>query len=131
LVVPPRTTKPSAKASKVRRSFGESLRQALSDRNMSQQELAERLGLNSQSVISQWISSTHEPSPTRVFAIEQQLDLQPGQLARLLGYLPVDAVPALDVPSAVAADPNLSDQQKEAVLAVYQALARPAGRRRR
>jgi transcriptional regulator with XRE-family HTH domain len=123
--------KPTSKTSKVQRSFGESLRQALADRGMSQQELAERLGLNSQSVISQWISSTHEPSPTRVFAVERHLDLRPGQLSRLLGYLPVDAVPALDVPSAVSADPGLSDQQKEAVLAVYRVLIRPASRRRR
>lgn len=106
-------------------TFGDSLRQVLADLGMSQQELAERLGLHSQSVVSQWISGTHRPDPPRVFEIERHLELRPGQLSRLLGYLPVDAVPALDVSSAIEADPRLTDRQREAVLAVYRVLARP------
>jgi transcriptional regulator with XRE-family HTH domain len=112
-------------------AFGEALRQALADREMSQLELAERLGLSSQSVISQWISETHRPDPARVFEIERQLEVEPGRLSRLLGYLPTDAMPVLDVETAVAADPHLNAQQREAVLAVYRALARPPKARRR
>jgi transcriptional regulator with XRE-family HTH domain len=121
----------SRRSSKASASFGEALRQALADQGMSQLELAERLGLSSQSVVSQWISETHRPDPARVFELERQLDVDPGRLSRLLGYLPVDASPALDVPAAVAADPHLNAQQREAVLAVYRALASPPKARRR
>jgi transcriptional regulator with XRE-family HTH domain len=114
-------------------SFGEALRGALSDRSMSQQALAHQLGLSSQSVVSQWISGTHEPSPGRVFAIEQVLDLAPGQLSRLLGYLPLEAEPVMDLPGAVAIDPTLTDQQRQAILALYDVLRSTdrASRRRR
>lgn len=112
-------------------AFGEALRRALADRGMTQQELAHCIGLSSQSVVSQWLSGTHEPSPQRVFAVERTLVLRPGQLSRLLGYLPVGAVPAVDVESAVKADPQLTAQQREAVLAVYRVLrGRRADRRR-
>ena len=121
----------SRRSAKASTSFGEALRQALADRQMSQLELAERLGLSSQSVISQWISETHRPDPARVFAIERQLDVEPGRLSRLLGYLPTHAMPVLDVETAVAADPHLNAQQREAVLAVYHALASPPKARRR
>jgi transcriptional regulator with XRE-family HTH domain len=126
-----RTAASRRRAATITTTFGEALRAALADREMSQLELAERLGLNSQSVVSQWISGTHKPEPARVFELERQLEVEPGRLSRLLGYLPTDAVPVLDVPSAIANDPHLNAQQREAVLAVYRALARPAKRRRR
>lgn len=121
----------SRRGTKAAATFGEALRHALADLEMSQLELAERLGLSSQSVISQWISETHRPDPARVFEIERQLHVEPGRLSRLLGYLPIDAMPVLDVETAVAADPHLNAQQREAVLAVYRALARPPKARRR
>ena len=121
----------ASRATRASASFGGALRQALADQEMSQLELAGRLGLSSQSVISQWISETHRPDPARVFDIERQLDVEPGRLSRLLGYLPTDAKPVLDVETAVAADPHLNAQQREAVLAVYRALARPPKARRR
>jgi transcriptional regulator with XRE-family HTH domain len=109
-----------------RPTFGEALRLVLADRAMSQQELAESLGLSSQSVVSQWISGVHEPSPSRVFAIERELAVPPGHLSRLLGYLPITAVPAVDVSAALQADTALTDQQRRAVLAVYDTLRGPA-----
>ncbi len=113
-------------------TFGEALRRTLSDAGVSQRDLATTLGLSSQSVVSQWISGTHEPSPSRVFGIERALRVEPGTLSRLLGYLPLEAVPALDVPRALATDPTLSPQQREAVLAVYEVLrARKRPPRRR
>ncbi len=112
-------------------TFGEALRRALAASGTSQRDLATELGLSSQSVVSQWISETHEPSPSRVFAIEEVLGLAPGTLSRLLGYLPLRAVPALDVPAAVAADPELSSQNRAAVLAVYEVLRSRTSRGRR
>ncbi len=112
-------------------TFGEALRRALAAAGTSQRDLATELGLSSQSVVSQWISGTHEPSPSRVFAVEEALHLAPGTLSRLLGYLPLEAVPALDVPAAVAADPALSAQNRAAVLAVYEVLRTRSSRGRR
>ena len=109
-----------------RPTFGEALRLVLADRAMSQQELAEALGLSSQSVVSQWISGVHEPSPSRVFAIERELTVPPGHLSRLLGYLPINALPAVDVTTALQSDTSLTDQQRRAVIAVYETLRGPA-----
>ena len=108
--------------------FGRALADALRTRGMKQEHLAAMLG-TTQSSVSGWINGKYEPAAHTVFEIERSLGLDPGHLARPLGYLPVDASGAVSVESAIVEDPLLDDDDKSALLAVYRALAghRPAG----
>lgn len=55
-----------------------------------------------------------------VFAIEKALELGPGTLSRLLGYLPAEATDVLTVPAAVEVDPHLTVLGRRVVLKVYE-----------
>ena len=71
-----------------------------------------------QGTIGDWLRRG-PATPAQAIAIERALDVTPGSLTRLLGFLPVDTVPALSVPAAIDADPNLTDQAKRALLSAY------------
>ena len=77
----------------------------------------------SQSQVSDWMNGK-EPSPSQVFAIEEALRLRPGTLSRILGYLPVSARNITSVPDALAADPALDVESRNALLASYRVLSR-------
>lgn len=99
-------------------------------RKMSQKALGEALGGLSQAAVGGWVGGESEPSPARVFAIEEILELPPGHLSKLLGYLPPSAVGGPDATfgELVAADPLLDDSQKRGILALYREFtARPPG----
>lgn len=57
--------------------------------------------------------------------MEQLLGLEPGELSRHLGYLPIGAPPP--VPLAIEADPGLSEDARRILLGTYRA-AKQAGR---
>ena len=100
-------------------AFGPTLKQALVDAGRTIQALADELGLP-HSTVSTWVNKDRPPDPATVFAIERWLDLPPGALSRLAGYLPLDAAPAVTVAEALAADPDLSSDQREAILVLWE-----------
>lgn len=68
------------------------------------------------------MTGKHEPNRRHVQALELVLQLKRGSLSRLLGWLPVDAVPIISVTEAIAHDPRLTPQNRQAVLAVYETM---------
>ena len=73
----------------------------------------------SQSAVSQWLDKPDNLRPDRVFSIEKALGKVPGSLSRLFGYVPASAAPALSVPDAIAADPQLTDGARRILVAAY------------
>lgn len=90
-------------------------------------EFAFSLGKNldrpiSQASVSQWASGEHEPKRAVVFMMEVTLNLRPGTLSQLLGYLPLTARSTRSVAEAVAADTALTKKDRSVLLAVYSSL---------
>ena len=110
--------------SEARRRFGRLLAEAMKARGMKQEDLAGRIG-TTQSTVSGWINGRYEPAPGTVFAIERTLELEPGHLSRPLGYLPVaDGADPVSVEAAIAHSPLLDDDQKSALIGMYQVLVK-------
>ena len=105
-----------------RARFGRLLADALRARGMKQEHLAGSLG-TTQSSVSGWINGKYEPAADTVFRIERSLGLEPGHLSRPLGYLPVEAASAApSVEGAILQSPLLEDDEKAALMAVYQVM---------
>lgn len=104
-----------------RRAFGDALAGVLGVRDLTQRSLGELLGGTSQGAISAWLSGKSEPAPSTVFAVERVLELAPGQLSILLGYLPPEAAksspPTFE--NVVSTDPLLDDVGRRGLLALY------------
>jgi hypothetical protein len=66
------------------------------------------------------------PTEANVAALERQLNLQPGSLSRLLGYLPAGAVERemIGVIEALEADPKLGERERELLAAMYRQLVK-------
>ena len=107
------------------REFGAALRQSREDKGLSQQALASALAnagfSRTYQSVQGWERGEGAPEPEIVFALEECLDVPPGRLSRVLGYLPAGAVQALTVPEALAADHRLSEPLRVALLAAYNA----------
>lgn len=115
---------------KRRRAFGTALAEAMSVRQMTQQELAELLGVT-QSAVSAWRTAEAEPGPAIVFACERAIGTGPGMLSRHLGYYPPEALKgATSVEEAAKRDELLDDAGKRAVIAVWRELSTRAQSRR-
>lgn len=111
-----------------RRRFGEALGEAMGVRRVTQKDLGALLGGVSQPAISAWISGDAEPNPATVFEVERVLQLPPGGLAKILGYLPTAAVAVTTgFEAVVMGDPLLDERSKSGLLAMYRELT---GRRR-
>lgn len=114
--------------------FGAALRSARTSRDLRQEDLADLLGKAGVTVsyqaIGGWERGESPPSSEKVFVIERCLELAPGTLSRLLGYLPVSAVPAKSFEEVVLADPGLDDRARDMLLAAYTAAVRRADRRK-
>ena len=96
---------------------------AMRGRRMKQEDLARALG-TTQSSVSGWINGKYEPAAATVFTIERSLGLDPGSLSRPLGYLPVEAAGRpVSVEAAIAQSPQLDDDAKDALAALYRVLA--------
>lgn len=78
--------------------------------------------------VSLWERGGQQPRPDEVFALERVLDLVPGALSRLLGFLPLGARPVRSVPEAISADPQLTPDERDLLLVSYRSLR---ARRRR
>lgn len=106
-------------------AFAAALARAIEASPLNQTQIAAALNGRSQSTISEWASGRGAvPTPRDVFALEAILEVSPGELSRLLGYLPVEAVerPALTLAILEAAE--LDDEAREILLLAYRRLAR-------
>lgn len=114
-----------------RRRFGEALGEAMGVRRVTQKSLGALLGGVSQPAVSAWISGDAEPNPATVFECERVLQLPPGQLSKVLGYLPPSAVAVTTgFEAVVMGDPLLDEPAKRGLLAMYRELTGTRGRSR-
>jgi transcriptional regulator with XRE-family HTH domain len=112
-----------------RQAFAKALRQALEDSRMSGRALARSLNL-SQGGIAHWLRGTTAPKPDRVAQVERLLGLEPGTLARPLGYAVVTEDPegrAVNVTEAIKAEQRLGAREKALLLTIYRELLRQYG----
>lgn len=107
--------------------FRRALRQARQDCGLSQRALAKVIGVSA-GAVWQWERDEGGtlPRPEVTIRLEQALRLEPGQLSRLLGYLPATTEPVLTtgVVEAARTDPRLGDSERELLIAVYRELVR-------
>jgi transcriptional regulator with XRE-family HTH domain len=89
----------------------------------SQRRLAEKLGV-SHSTVAFWEQGKSLPTPVNVVDLERALELAPGTLARLLGYMPLDTMQRemRTVLDAIMADPELGQRERDLLLAMYREL---------
>jgi transcriptional regulator with XRE-family HTH domain len=99
-----------------RRAFAKALGTVAREDNLSQAELARRLGL-AQQTVSKYIAGQLPPeNPHIVFEMERSLGLPPGYLSNHLGYVPVGAP---DTPTAILNDRGLIPETRQMLLQVY------------
>lgn len=67
----------------IRKSLGETLRELRSERNMTQEFVAESLGISRQAV-SKWENGSSEPSTTNLIAIAKLYGIEPEELLKKL-----------------------------------------------
>jgi transcriptional regulator with XRE-family HTH domain len=108
-----------------REAFRKALRRAREEHGLSKRGLALRIGVT-QSAVWQWEEGRVSPRPELLAVLERALDLAPGGLAYLLGYLPpagVSKAPA-SVTEAIEADPRLGNRERKLLVAMYHELVR-------
>jgi transcriptional regulator with XRE-family HTH domain len=84
----------------------------------------------SKSAVAQWESGRSLPVPAKVLGLERALELEPGALSRLLGYLPItsgDDKTSLDVIEAIRRDRRLGEHGQELLITMYRQLLRQRG----
>jgi transcriptional regulator with XRE-family HTH domain len=110
--------------------FGEALASAMAAAGVSQNELAAQMNVK-QPTVSAWCNADAEPRYEVVFAIERALGAKPGQLSRILGYLPMEAVRITGgVEESIRDDPRLSDDARSTLLSTYRFIVGSKGSRR-
>lgn len=113
------------------KAFGRALHDVLERKGMSQTELAAEVGhvLGRKPISQPWVSEIRRgiktPPPEVAMAMEKVLRVRPGQLTCHLGYVPVEATPAVSVVDAIEADPLLDERGRRSLAAAYQALVAP------
>lgn len=104
----------------------EALRDALADRGVSYRLFAEmltELGLErSKDTVSFWVNGVQPMRPDEVFLAERALELKPGELSRIAGFLPVEAKPASSIEEAIRADTRLRPASKKLLLAALKGI---------
>jgi transcriptional regulator with XRE-family HTH domain len=107
-----------------REAFHQAVRHAREQRGLSQRALSRKIGLTN-SAVWQWEQGKAIPRPEIVAKLEAALDLGPGVLSRLLGYLPITQPPdkaTLDVLEALQADPKLGERERKLLATIYREL---------
>ena len=98
-------------------TFAEALRALLDERNISQAELARRLGLSAQSV-SAWTTGSVTPTRDNVARVEDELAVEPrGSLISAAGYR-TEGPPQVTVESLIRSDPGLDPEDKRVLLRI-------------
>lgn len=111
-------------------AFGEAVKLRLDDLGITQRQLGERVGQlhgrepYGQSTVGTWLARS-EPTPDLVFDMERALEVEPGHLSKILGYVPVTVVSVPgSVLDAIEADPKLSEMGRSVLRAAYRELVR-------
>jgi transcriptional regulator with XRE-family HTH domain len=116
-----------------REVFRRALKQAREDAGLSQRALARAVDV-SPGAVWQWERDRDGTVPRLDMTthLEQVLNLEPGQLSRLLGYVPATTEPgtATSVVAAARADPRLGDSEQELLIAIYRELVRQSAAKR-
>jgi len=108
-----------------RDAFRKALRRARDEHGLSKRGLALKIGVT-QSAVWQWEEGRVSPRPELLAVLERALDLTPGALAYLLGYLPPEGVSKapVGVTEAIEADPRLGRQERKLLVTMYRELVR-------
>jgi transcriptional regulator with XRE-family HTH domain len=108
-----------------REAFRKALRRAREEHGLSKRGLALKIGVT-QSAVWQWEEGRVSPRPELLAVLERALDLAPGALALLLGYLPPEGVrkAPVSVTEAIEADPRLGSKERKLLVAMYRELVR-------
>jgi transcriptional regulator with XRE-family HTH domain len=109
-----------------KQEFRRVLKETRIRRRLSLNALGNAAGV-SKSAAAQWESGRSLPVPTKVPGLERALELEPGALSRLLGYLPIvsgDDKTSLDVIEAIRRDRRLGDHGQELLITMYRQLLR-------
>ena len=107
-----------------REAFRQALRHTREQRGLTQRALSRIIGLTN-SAVWQWEQGKAIPRPEIVAKLEAALDLGPGVLSRLLGYLPITRPPdtaTKDVQDALQADPKLGARERRLLATIYREL---------
>jgi transcriptional regulator with XRE-family HTH domain len=107
-----------------REAFRQALRHTREQRGLTQRALSRIIGLTN-SAVWQWEQGKAIPRPEIVAKLEAALDLGPGVLSRLLGYLPITQPPdkaTMDVLDALQADPKLGARERQLLATIYREL---------
>jgi transcriptional regulator with XRE-family HTH domain len=107
------------------RTFHEALAETMTARGMTQQQLADAVGVK-QNTVSRWVNGDATPEPATVFEVESALKAEPGALSQHLGYIPVgvDRVPCTII-EAIHNAVELQDYHRSALLSVYRSFIEP------
>ncbi len=109
--------------------FRRVLRETRTRRRLSLNALGSAAGV-SKSAAAQWENGRSLPLPAKVPDLERALELDPGALSRLLGYLPIasgDDKTSLDVIEAIRRDTRLGEHGQELLIIMYRQLLRQHG----
>jgi transcriptional regulator with XRE-family HTH domain len=98
-------------------SFADALRALLTERGVSQRELARRLGISAQAV-NGWLAAGVTPTRDNVIRIEDELALEPrGSLLTAAGYSTQgDDRPTVE--SLIRSDPGIDSEDKRVLLRI-------------
>jgi transcriptional regulator with XRE-family HTH domain len=106
-----------------REAFRHALRRAREICGLSQRAVGDAVGRTG-SAVWQWEEGRGAPDQTTVTKLEGVLGLEPGSLAKLLGYVSAGADGPVSVIEALNADPRLNDSGRELLTSVYGWLVR-------
>jgi transcriptional regulator with XRE-family HTH domain len=109
--------------------FRRVLKETRTRRRLSLSALGAAAGV-SKSAAAQWENGRSLPVPAKVPDLERALELEPGALSRLLGYLPItsgDDKTSLDVIEAIRRDARLGTHSQELLITMYRQLLRQRG----
>ena len=104
-------------------AFRQILKHARQQRAWSQRRLADELGV-SHSTVAYWERGEGVPAGDNLARLEHILQLEPGTLTRLLGYMPEHTMrrEMSGVIEAIMTDPQLGARERELLLALYHQL---------
>jgi transcriptional regulator with XRE-family HTH domain len=97
--------------------------------NLSLRQMAELAGV-SNPYLSQIERGLHEPSVRVLRAIAEALNLSAETVLEQAGFLSGDGTGPTDTETAIRHDPELTEDQKLALLSVYRSFRPPSGARR-
>jgi len=106
-----------------RKAFGNALAVAIADAHVEIDVLFALTGADkpesARRTVNRWINGVREPSRPQVREIEKRLGVAPGALSAYLGYVPVNTSGSASIEMAITTDPDLTVEQRHALLNVF------------